>query len=96
MQFGGVLKGGAGGVGDGAGCGRATVQSLSLLECVPLSSGPTAEISTLIPFLIPGKTGIWWEGNAAERTLDGRRGSKQMEIQFGMSVCEREKGVCGA
>lgn len=64
---------------------------------MPLSSSPTADISTLIPFLIPGTTGIWWEGNAAEGIMDVRRGSVQMEIQFRKAdVCEREKGLCGA
>ncbi len=62
MQFGGVLKSEVGVSVMGADHGRATVQSFHFRNAC-LSP---AEISTLIPFLIPGKTGIWWEGNAAE------------------------------
>ncbi len=48
-----------------------------------------AEISTLIPFLIPGKTGIWWEGNAAEGfCADGDT------VYEGRCVCERERKGC--
>lgn len=85
MQFGGVLKSEEG----VSVMGRTTDErQFSPFHFRNACLSP-AEISTLIPFLIPGKTGIWWEGNAAEGfCADGDT------VYEGRCVCERERKGC--